>query len=257
MCGYLYIFFNPLINAKRLRVNLKVKMDFYQIAWPFRMMLVGPSFSGKTTFIINLILNRNKIISKPVQKLIYCAPFESSVPIEVKSFVEFRRSLPSIGDIIKAPNERVIIFIDDQQESACSSKEILDIFLTGRHHQISILLVVHNLFNKGKINRDLSLNCNYICLMQNIRNVSQVECLGRQIMPKKSKVLVEIFNKLVQKPFGFLLIDLTPQCEDIMRLRGNIFGEFPEVYISVENYKTLADGASRTEQTSRIIFLPL
>jgi hypothetical protein len=44
--------------------------------------------------------------------------------------------------------------------------------------------------------------------MKNVRDVSQVATLGRQISPGRSKVLTEVYLDLVQLPFGYLVIDM-------------------------------------------------
>ena len=39
---------------------------------PFRCYIAGPSFSGKTTLIQKILINQQKMINKPVDRIVFC-----------------------------------------------------------------------------------------------------------------------------------------------------------------------------------------
>ena len=60
-------------------------------------------------------------------------------------------------------------------------------------------------------------------ILKNPRDKSQIEFLARQILPRQSKTLVEIFEAATQKPHSYLFLDLTQECPDEYRFRSNLF----------------------------------
>lgn len=61
--------------------------------------------------------------------------------------------------------------------------------------------------------------------MKGARITQQVNILGRQVFPQKSKQITEIFKSATSIPFGYLVFDLHPQSNDEFRLRTRIFNE--------------------------------
>ena len=69
-------------------------------------------------------------------------------------------------------------------------------------------------------------------MMKNVRDVSQVASLGRQLFPGRSKILTSAFADATSLPFEYLVVDMSPHSEDTYRLRTCVFpGEDPIVYV--------------------------
>lgn len=119
---------------------------------PVRVLLAGSSQSGKTTFIRDLLMNKDKYFDQEVKKVVYCSKFKNSVPEELNKICEIHIGLPTeeLIDALIETSEHSIIIVDDLSNEACMSKLILSLFTCGRHNRISIILVLHNLFNKEK-----------------------------------------------------------------------------------------------------------
>ena len=58
-------------------------------------------------------------------------------------------------------------------------------------------------------------------LMRNLRNTQQVALLGRQL--GMGKTLQEAYKDTTSKPFGYLVVDLSPKGEESYSLRTNVF----------------------------------
>ena len=44
----------------------------------------------------------------------------------------------------------------------------------------------------------------------------------REIFPENSSFLLDAYNDATAKPYGYLIIDLTQKCHDLLRVRSNI-----------------------------------
>ena len=75
--------------------------------------------------------------------------------------------------------------------------------------------------------------------------------MARQILPKNSDWLIDAYADATVRPFGYLVIDNSPQCDPIFRFRTNIFrGELHTVYCDKKAvYKSL-----RSSSPNKIFF---
>ena len=86
-----------------------------------------------------------------------------------------------------------------------------------------MIYIVQNLFHQSKDHRTISLNARYIVLTKNVRDVSQVIHLAKQIYPHNDKFFQQAYQMAIAEPFSYLFIDLTPTCQDETRLRSGVF----------------------------------
>lgn len=99
-----------------------------------------------------------------------------------------------------------------------------NLFTKKSHHRyISVILIVQNLFHKGKQMRNLSLNTSYLCCFKNVRDKQQIACLARQMYPKQTKFFMESYNDATLEPHGYLFLDLEPETIEELSMRSNIF----------------------------------
>ena len=188
---------------------------------PFSCVVNGPSGSGKTEWIKQLLYHGKDIIENMPEKVIWCYSRwqDSYSTIPNVEFVEGLRGLDNI-------RSHLVILDDLMMET---DKNVLDLFVRGRHRDISVIFVTHNIFYKTL--RTIKLNSNYITLFKNPCDTSQILSLGRQIYPGNSKHLEEAYKDATMRQYGYLFLDLRPQTEDNHRLRTNIFpGEEQVVY---------------------------
>jgi hypothetical protein len=68
------------------------------------------------------------------------------------------------------------------------------------------MYLLQNLFYKSKHKRTMSLNADYVVLLKNPRDASQVNAVSRQMYLGKSKFLVEAFRYATQRAYEYLLI---------------------------------------------------
>ncbi len=199
--------------------------------------VVGPTGVGKTHWIVRLLKNLDGMYVKdPPKKILYCygsfQPLFNDLERDIPSFT-LHQGLPNRSEIDEfADGQQGLIVLDDLMHIVVENPEMELLFTRGCHHQnISVIFVVQNLYSRGKSARTIALNTGYLVLFKNVRDVTQIATLGRQIFPRKSGILVEAYRDATKRPFGYLIVDSVPYAEDEYRLRTNVFvGEDPVIY---------------------------
>lgn len=197
------------------------KMNILPLEIPLSMIIAGPSFSGKSTFVTKLINNSAHVCEKKFDKVIWCFAEANAKPDNIQIPVEYIIGLPDIDTI--TPQKNTVVVLDDLMHEAANVK-ISELFTRGSHHRnLSVILITQNLFHKGSHTRDISLNAKYIVVFNNPRDKLQFQYLARQIYPENSKDLLNIFRDITEEPHSYLLIDLTQRTENFLRFRTDIF----------------------------------
>ena len=200
-------------------------MDGNLIA-PFSMGVFASRLSGKSVFTKNLLLK--EIISPPVKKVVWVYKTWQPMFDELNMLnIEFLDDLPNFETMGKD----TLIVIDDFMSEASNSKQVQSLFTRGRHLGLSVIYLSQNLFHQGKYSRDMSLNMDYIVLFKNVRDATQIGHLARQMYPQNSKFLLWAYNDATSQPYGHLFLDLKPNGNESLRVRGNILDEHQTVYV--------------------------
>ena len=198
---------------------------------PCTVVISGPTGSGKSTFTFKILRNLNNMFSCPINKVYYFySVWQKSFETEDIKKIEFIKDIPNQESIEKISNNlHNLIIIDDLQTSALNSEFIANLFSRESHHRnISVFLILQNLFHQGKYSRDISLNSHYFILFKNIRDYNQIKYLGNQM--GIGKKLTEAYLDATAEPFSYLLIDLSPLSDSSYMLRSNIL---PDEYVTV------------------------
>ena len=132
--------------------------------------------------------------------------------------IEFVKGIPESleNDSYLDVNIRNLIVIDDQMIEAGKDNRIVNLFTKGSHHRnLSVLYIVQNLFHQGKGNRSISLNSHYLVLFKNPRD-------KLQMYPSETAWFIKEYEEAVQRPYGYLFVDLRPTTPERCRLRTNV-----------------------------------
>ena len=102
---------------------------------------------------------------------------------------------------------------------------ISDLFTKLSHHKnITVVLILQNLFPKSKYMRDISTNSTYIVLMSTPRENLQVKTLSSHIDGADPKYILNCYNFATKnKPFSYLFLDFDQETPVEIRVRTNIF----------------------------------
>lgn len=204
-----------ILNCSRYLYMHEVEKNskMLKLKHPSSCLIIGPSQCGKTSLVREMI---KKCVYDPrIQRVKWCYSYSAPWFLEEPT-IEFIQGLPNSyenGDLI---------VIDDLMQRL--NDKIADLFTAASHHcNVSVILILQNLFPRLKVMRDISLNAHYIILFRNARDVNQVYCLARQLYPGNSNFLTDAYIKATTKPYGYLVIDIHPQTTDEYRLRESLF----------------------------------
>ncbi|VDI44141.1 Hypothetical predicted protein [Mytilus galloprovincialis] len=111
-------------------------------------------------------------------------------------------------------------------KDATNSKDVCELFVEGSHHRnLSVACIMQNAFSKGKENRTMSINSQYIVLFKNPRDQVTPAVFARQMYPNNSKRFMNKYIEGVKRPYGYLFIDLKQNTLEEERLKIDIFNE--------------------------------
>lgn len=205
-------------------------MSIVKLCAPTTIGIYGPTQSGKTNFVINLLKQASKVFTKPVQEIHYCYASYQDIYNSLKDDketsvekVDFHEGMPDIKDCIEWAymKTHIIIVFDDLMTDLTKDVDMVKFATVDCHHSnITMIVMLHNIFPPGL--RTMSLNLHYVILFKNKRDTLQVETLGRRIMKDKLKYFLAVYKHSVARSYGYLLIDMHPRTDEAYQLRTNI-----------------------------------
>ena len=196
----------------------------FKFKHPFACMLAGPSQSGKSTLLAKILESNQSLITPAPNKIVYCYARWSDGFNKLKTItppILFHEGLPDIDQFSVHDNN--VIVLDDLMSQVEKDKTMLELFTTDSHHSnISVFLITKNLFSQGKYSRTISLNCQYLFILNNPRDKAQIYALARQMYPTNPQFLIECYEDATSQEYGYLLMDLTQSTENKYRIQSAI-----------------------------------
>jgi len=194
------------------------KIKHLQLKHPFTCVISGPTGSGKTLLVQRILKHRKHLIHrdshKPLKILWAYGQFQKAY---LNLQCEYFEGVPKKDDLLKRKPD--ILVLDDLMQEIKNNPDVMNLFTTYSHHlNMSVIFIVQNLFFSSPTMRTISLNAQYMFLMKNPRDKSQISCLARQIYPGKTPYFIEAYQDATSRPFSYLKIDLTPDTPDVWRL---------------------------------------
>ena len=163
------------------------------------------------------------MVNAKIQTIFYATPEHHHIKLPaIQKQVTFLEGLPEIEFFSNLNKDSAkILIIDDFSNEKQDIAKITQMFTRVSHHcNISIFFMTQNMYEKGI--RTISLNSHYLVLFKNLRDSLQIKMISRQIFPENSSFLLDAYNDATAKPYGYLIIDLTQKCHDLLRVRSNI-----------------------------------
>ena len=209
-------------------VPFSQKCQRFRFEHPFTSMIAGMTGSGKTAWVRSLLQHASDTIYPPPERIVWCysqwQPAYTQMLVAMPN-IEFVKGIPTAleQDSYFDVNKRNLIVFDDQIIDASKDKRIVNLFTRGSHHRnLSVIYIVQNLFHQGKGSRSISLNSHYLVLFKNPRDKLQILTLAKQMYPGQADFFLNQYEEAVNRPFGYLLIDLKTTTQDNCRLRTNV-----------------------------------
>lgn len=205
-------------------------------------VIAGPSSSGKTVFVTHLIKYRSQLFRNAIPAVKW---FHSAEGGHAPSNVVAIKGLPANWTEHVAPWDMVVI--DDLLIETESNKLLTAAFTRLAHHKpCTLVYITQNLFHKSADSRTRSLNMHYLVLMKNPRDATQVSHIARQMYPKASDALVQVYQSVTAStPYSYLLFDFHQETPPEVRIRTNIFPSDDDHPVFIINTPTVERGTKR------------
>ena len=189
-------------------INLNVK-DL-KLIHPFSLIVSGPTSSGKSTLLFQILDNLHQNTTPKLEKIVYIYGIYQDI---FKNYpnIFFTDDL-NFMDL--KPEVPTVIILDDLMSVLNNSKKLEELFTRGVHHRkVSVVLTLQNLFYHGGVMKTLRDNAMYIALTKHIQDVSKLDTFARQLESKNSNYFKDSYADAVSKKYGYLFCDLHPHSE--------------------------------------------
>lgn len=204
-------------------------MSDLRLKTPFSMIVASPSKSGKSTLVCKLLGRSKSYFDVPPSRVVYFYNMWSPTFNEWEDKIEdleFAKGMCSREWIEEncSTEQNVTIVLDDQAMNI--TKDISEIFAVASHqYRINFIFLAQNLFTKNRFFRDASINATYIVIGKNPRDQSSIRYLAQQMLPSRSREILDAYTIATAQPYSHLLLDFGQSIPEYLRLRSNILGE--------------------------------
>ena len=207
--------------------------------WPYRILIIGGSGSGKTNLLLNLIENQPDIDKTYLYakdtyeaKYQYLINKREDVGInhfnDTKAFIEYSNDMHSIYKNIDEHNpdkeNKILIVFDDMMADMIHNKKlnsiVTELFIRGRKLNISLVFITQSYF---KVPKDVRLNTIhfFVAKIPNKRELRQIAINHSSDISAKD--FTNIYRKVTAEPYSFSVIDTMLASNNPLRYRKNLF----------------------------------
>jgi hypothetical protein len=237
----------PNINPACDRQIVIAEDNFLAIKCPARILISAETGLGKSTFIAELIKNRERMFSHTFERIVLSIRPETThvVADEINRLRKLYPALmcvegiPAIHALIQGVSGHVLVIIDDQMHEIATSPIVAQLMtFSARHLKINMIMTCQNLFLNGRNMVTIKRNCNYLVVFQSLSDKSSLMTLGRYYSPFHPSFLSKCMNDAIKHSYNtfsqYLLIDqsIDSQLPDDMRVSTRIFSVAPIYYVT-------------------------
>ena len=144
-----------------------------------------------------------------------------------RAFMEYSNDMQdvykNIEDYNPGKKRKILIVFDDMIADMINNKKVnpvvTELFIRGRKHNISIVLITQSYF---KVPKDVRLNSTHFFIMRipNKRELQQIALNHSSDIDLKD--FRKIYKKCTTEPYSFLVNDTTLPSDDPLRFRKNL-----------------------------------
>ena len=194
--------------------------------WPFRMLIIGPSSSGKANTLLHSIDNFHPVVkiylyAKDTDEKKYQYLINKREQAGIKNlndphaFIEYSNDMNDVLDDInnynKNRDKKVLTIFDDMIADIMRSEKfkaiVKELFIRCRKLNISIVFITQSYFRTPKGAR---LNSTHYILMK-IDNKKELKSIAEENSGHLDfKEFLKIYNYCTKEPYSFMLVDTRP-----------------------------------------------
>jgi len=191
---------------------------------PSSLLIAGPSGSGKTMFTTKLLLENGDLFQEPPKSIHYCyGSWQDGFKELKKGGVKFHEGIPDSEQLPRWFPRGGVLVLDDLMDEGGNDKRVLDLFTKHSHHRnITVIYLCQDLFPNGKFAKTISRNAYYIAAFKNPRDQLGIRNLLPQSFPTRWQEVLDAFRQVIDRPYGYMLLDLHPASQDDQRVISRV-----------------------------------
>ena len=210
-----------------------------------RMLIFGASNTGKTYLTEQLV----RLHHAKFHKIIICGTRNKLLDFKETAKITRHFKSPKNEDVIYNPfseinelnegnrdHKQILIIYDDLLDLVCKSDVISKLFIKGRHHNLSVIVILQTFFPKDVSGKNLAgvFKCNAShYLFTKSASMGEVQCLASKIEFNRDykKIFLALYKKLVLgKRYGYLCIQLDVSNECLKYITNILFEDKSNYY---------------------------
>ena len=224
---------------------------------PCNVLLIGPSQSGKSTFLEKLLKWRLELFRNAPRKVLYVCPTRSpQIETMMKQGLIHRviKTLPRSYEefekvILPYKNEGALVCIDDGLSQLESYLPKVFEQFTSKNNT-TVIFVSQTAFLDSSNFRRLSENTHYAICLRNKRNPSKIRTLAMQADPCNYKIIISAYQEATKPKslvkseensgfaYGYFIFNFSLTSPEVLNYISNIFpNEIEPVTLYVVNKK--------------------
>jgi len=220
-----------------MSINWWERESLVKFECPTSIIVCGPTGIGKTILVKQILENAEGMFKVPPFKILYCYEIWQDIFDHMRKTIHnisFHQGLPDEQELNINNGKHSVCILDDLMTEAVDSIFVERLFCVGVHHlQWSTILILQNIFYKGRVMRTISLNCSVFILFRNYRDEMQIWSLARQMFPKDVKFFIDSYRKSTNGPHQYIVVDINPRFNREYQLRSRILpGQDVVIYVS-------------------------
>ena len=119
-----------------------------------------------------------------------------------------------------------ILFVFDDMINSKNIDYISELFMVqGRHNNISLVFIAQQGFRTEQAFKAISNNTNYMVLMKNDRNLSDILNMAKQITPGPRPLMFQIYREASRDKHSYLFISFTHETAPETKYLSHLFNE--------------------------------
>ena len=189
---------------------------------PSNIRVVGPSGSGKTVIVAELLKVPKRYFRPPPKRIHYSygAMQPLLATLRDRHGVKLHEGLPTAQNLSQwFGKDGGLLVLDDLMAEGSNDKEVLDLFTKHSHHRnITVLYLCQDMFPREKYAKTINRQAHYIVAFKSPRDQLGVKNLLLQAFPIRWKDVMDVFDQVTRRPFGYMMLDLHPASDDTMRV---------------------------------------
>ena len=212
---------------------------------PYRILIIGGSWSGKTNALINLINEQNYIdkiylyardLSEPKYEYLIKKREDAAIKHlnNPNAFIERSNTMDDVYDNINDYNSnrrrKILIVFDDLIADIMTNKKFQairkELFIRYRKLNISRVFITQSYFSLPK---NVRLNSTYYLVMKTNNRKKLQNIVINHSTDIDFKDFMKIYTEYTKEPFNYLAIDTTLPASDPLRFRKKLFDSYVRV----------------------------